>query len=83
MTHLMTVLTVCSIVTAEVSALTRLWLQLRWRSRQEQARLVCLSGIAEHLAVGSQIVLDDQQSDGQRFQMKAGRDPAKEGGTAT
>ncbi|WP_329359692.1 hypothetical protein [Streptomyces anulatus] len=63
------VITVGSVISVKAFALWGLWLRLRWRSRREQYRHDYLLGIAEKVAVGSRVELDDHDCDGHRLRV--------------
>ncbi|MYW12621.1 hypothetical protein GT034_30380 [Streptomyces sp. SID2563] len=62
-------ITIGSVISTKAFALWRLWLRLRWRSRREQDRQDYLLGIAEKVAAGSRVELDDQDRDGHRLRV--------------
>jgi len=67
------VIAVGSVVTAKAFALWGLWLRLRWRARREQCRHEYLLGIAEKVAAGSRVEVDDQDRDGCRLLVSISR----------
>ncbi|MEU6211792.1 hypothetical protein ABZ891_18005 [Streptomyces sp. NPDC047023] len=67
------VITVGSVISAKICALCGLWLRLRWRSRREQSRHDYLLGIAENVAAGCRLELDDQDRDGRRVRVSISR----------
>lgn len=66
---------IISTIAAKSCALLALWIRLRWRARREQQRQRYLLQVAETLARGGQVELDDQDGEGHRLQVKISRIP--------
>lgn len=69
-----TLVMITSIVAAKTCGV--LALRLRWRVRRDQAQHQYLVAVAEAVAAGGRLELDDLHSDGRRFRMKISRSRA-------
>ncbi|GAA4115436.1 hypothetical protein [Streptomyces hundungensis] len=72
--------TIVSIVMAKGCGLLGLWLRLRWRAQQEQARQRCLAGVLGAAPVGGLLEFETAGTDGHRLRMRLRPAPGGRGG---
>ncbi|MGW0711018.1 hypothetical protein ACWD4G_34540 [Streptomyces sp. NPDC002643] len=67
------VVTIVSIVVAQVSAVLSLWLRLRWRVRRERVQRQYLASTVDAVVGGGCLKVDEQRNDGQRLRVEITR----------